>query len=484
MRFTVVSAALLAAVLGSNAAFAQQALATIKDPAELPPAGFKGQMYVDSKGCVFLRAGYGGTVNWVPRVGANRKPLCGFPPTLQAMAKPIEVAEAAAAPAAAPAPARLVAPEPTGPVPRAPEPAPTILRAPDNAQPMPTVALTSAPPAIKSARQPSLMPESAYVAARPAAAAAPVAAAPAPARVFARPSAGPAPTILSAAVVPPPSAAAAPARLAVETRPAPGHYRCDASAPVAQVLTLSNGGTAVLCTRGDGTLNGARAPEYAVVAMGEGDRVGAGLYPPKGAKTPRAAAAAATAPATVTVRQVRVVPVVPARQPGDPVLVGGNGYNPALAMPKGWKSAWDDDRLNPMRGRGTARGQAQQDQVWTREVPARLVSAATPQARVVAAQPARVVISTKAAAGQPAPRVKPATGGKLYVQVGTFGEAINADGAKARLRAAGLPVGTAKVSKGGRALQMVLAGPFADAGSAQAALGTARAAGFGDAFIR
>ncbi len=95
MRFTVVSAALLAAVLGSNAAFAQQALATIKDPAELPPAGFKGQMYVDSKGCVFLRAGYGGTVNWVPRVGANRKPLCGFPPTLQAMAKPIEVAEAA-----------------------------------------------------------------------------------------------------------------------------------------------------------------------------------------------------------------------------------------------------------------------------------------------------------------------------------------------------------------------------------------------------
>ena len=66
MRFTVVSAALLAAVLGSNAAFAQQALATIKDPAELPPAGFKGQMYVDSKGCVFLRAGYGGTQLTVP----------------------------------------------------------------------------------------------------------------------------------------------------------------------------------------------------------------------------------------------------------------------------------------------------------------------------------------------------------------------------------------------------------------------------------
>lgn len=477
MRFTVVSAALLAAVLGGSAALGQQALATIKDPAELPPAGFKGQMYVDSKGCVFLRAGYGGTVSWVPRVGANRKPLCGFPPTLQAMAKPVEVAEAAPAASVATVPERLVAPEPTAPVPRAAEPAPTILRAPDGAQPMPTVALTTAAPAIKAAPQPSLMPESAYVAARPAPSAVVVAAPPAPvAPAYVRPGASPAPTILSR-----PAATAAPARLAVATRPAPGQYRCDASAPVAQVLTLSNGGTAVLCTRGDGTLNGARAPEYAVVAMGEGERVGAGLYPPKGATTRRSAAAA---PAAVTVQQVRRGAVVPTGQPGDPVLVGGNGYNPAPAMPKGWKSAWDDDRLNPMRGRGTALGQAQQDQVWTREVPARLVAEAAPPARVVVQQPAQVVVSTKAAPSQPAPRAKVAVGGKLFVQVGTFGEAGNADGAKARLRAAGLPVGTAKVSKGGRALQMVLAGPFPDAGSAQAALGMARAAGFGDAFIR
>ena len=70
------------------------------------------------------------------------------------------------------------------------------------------------------------------------------------------------------------------------------------------------------------------------------------------------------------------------------------------------------------------------------------------------------------------------------MQVGTFGVPSNADGAKARLRALGLPVGSAQISKGGRALQMVMAGPFADAGAARAALSAARAVGFGDAFIR
>lgn len=83
-------------------------------PAELPPAGFSGNQYVDSKGCVFLRAGLGDTTTWVARLGRDRKPVCGYAPTLTA-----STTSAAPAPAAAP----VAEPAATEPPPAAETPA-------------------------------------------------------------------------------------------------------------------------------------------------------------------------------------------------------------------------------------------------------------------------------------------------------------------------------------------------------------------------
>ncbi|WP_291239413.1 SPOR domain-containing protein [Gemmobacter sp.] len=429
-------------------------MSQIGGPKEQPPAGFKGQMYVDSRGCVFLRAGLNGNTSWVPRVSRDRKALCGYPPTAAAMARPVEVAT----PAEIAAPARVAE---AAPAPRA------------TGKPLNTVASVKTPPSIRAAG-PS-RPVDPYLARALPAQMAPqgVVVAPAPVVV----------------------AAAAPRQGAEVVMPATrlsgNRIGCYQSAPVPRVVALSNGGSAVLCTKGDGSLVGLRAPVYAKVAMGEGNRVGAGLYEPAGVPVARGNISADQLGNShrTTVVVSHAAPVASA--PGRVVVRSSDLTNPPVVVPEGYKLAWRDDRLNPYRGMGTAQGQAQQDQVWTRQVPAqlqgqngRIVVSSKGQA---AAAPVRLRVSSKSepqAQVTPVPQVRAVRAGGLYVQVGTFGVPANAEGARARLRAAGLPTGTAQVNKGGKALQMVMAGPFGDAGSAQAALNAARAAGFGDAYIR
>ena len=59
-----------------------QSLGNAEPPAEFPPSTYKGTQYVDSRGCVYIRAGIDGNVSWVPRVSRSRQHVCGQTPSL------------------------------------------------------------------------------------------------------------------------------------------------------------------------------------------------------------------------------------------------------------------------------------------------------------------------------------------------------------------------------------------------------------------
>lgn len=422
MSAKILPVALLAAVC-----FAAPAFADLRGPAELPPAGYKGQQYVDSRGCVFLRAGNSGRETWVPRVARDRKQLCGYAPS----GRPTETAEAAPA---AGSPAAVPAAKSTGTSfsPSAPKPgAPLPLPAPM---------------------------QSAFEAAgkKPAAAAS----APAPKTAA---------TSFAAARTP----AAAP-RIVTGTGPEGHRLACPGSAPVAQKFRVEGGGTRTLCTKGDGSLEGASFPR--LVTGGTDSWAG-------------------TATAVATGQTITVAPRKAATASAIPT------------PPPGYKPAWEDDRLNPQRGQQTAKGIADQETVWTRTTPAELHDGAGREVMVkvrrsdgstrmepaivtTAADGAQSVVllaapsisnSSKSTVTVAKPAAAPAANGRVFVQVGTFGVAANAEGTAGRLKGLGLPVSRSTIRGG--ALQVVYAGPFASTGEARAALSQVRGAGFGDAVI-
>lgn len=65
------------------------AVAEPPEPAELPPPDYAGLQYVDSTGCLFVRAGDGADVVWIPRVSRQGVPDCENPPS----GRPVPVVE-------------------------------------------------------------------------------------------------------------------------------------------------------------------------------------------------------------------------------------------------------------------------------------------------------------------------------------------------------------------------------------------------------
>ena len=78
MRLVLVAAA---CAVQAGALWAQT---SAPDPAELPPEGYDEAQYVDSAGCVFIRAGIDDQITWVPRLTRAREPVCGFVPSIAA----------------------------------------------------------------------------------------------------------------------------------------------------------------------------------------------------------------------------------------------------------------------------------------------------------------------------------------------------------------------------------------------------------------
>ncbi len=127
-----------------------------EQPAEFPPSGYAGTQYVDSRGCVYVRAGFAGAVNWVPRVRRNKDLLCGFKPSLSAS----ELAASATAGAAPVGAAITAAPvlTPSIPVLRAERPVAPVQTVRSVPRPAPSVAArpVSALPAVAPVRAPAI----------------------------------------------------------------------------------------------------------------------------------------------------------------------------------------------------------------------------------------------------------------------------------------------------------------------------------------
>ncbi len=170
----VIACAIIVASFGPVAPTAAdaQSLRDAQTPADFPPASFNGKQFVDSRGCIYIRAGIDGNVTWVPRVTRSRKAICGYKPTFPAGIATV------AAPTATPTP--TAAPTPT-------------------ATPTATVRITLAPPVVAQPAPVAAAPAKRATPVKPAPVATTAPRAAAPIRVATRtPSPAPAATVFSA----------------------------------------------------------------------------------------------------------------------------------------------------------------------------------------------------------------------------------------------------------------------------------------------
>lgn len=467
--------AMIVAALGVGGS-QTQAQDSRSQPAEFPPSSYKGKQYVDSAGCVFIRAGIDGNVSWVPRMSRAREQICGFQPTngVKVAEAKVEAAQTKVDPAPAKRPPARVA---EAPAPKAKPKAPV-------ARPAPQKVVRRVAPAPARSTAPKVVRETAP---------------------------RPVPVVPSK-----PVALAAPA-------PAGFVTACPGASPLSQRYMRRGDGYSVRCgPQAEPIVTGRLAPSSPQRGTAPQPYRSAGVMPGVAAAPARIVAPAAVAAPVVSAKPARAVGTQTRIVPKHVAINRVNTTN--VKVPKGYRKVWEDDRLNPHRAEQTLEGRADMLLVWTQTVPRRLVNKATGEdvtAKVPLIYPyldietqrrklgrvkiverdgqvvkrvlryrnaapihrdARPIKKAPVYSSRSAPTAQPSTKAG-YVQVGVFGSPANAQRAARQIAALGLPARIGKQTRGGKTYHSVQAGPIAG-GSAQAALGQLRRAGYRDAYLR
>lgn len=444
-----------------------QGIETIASPAEMPPGSFQGGRYVDSRGCVFVRAGFDGAVIWVPQMTRDGDQVCGYAPSLggasrRAAAEPAPAPAPVPAPAPAPAAVAEPAPEPT------PAPAPRVATAPEpRPQPQAAPAPRPAPKPAATVRRPRPAPVGQpmrTVASKPA----PVVKAPA-----SKPPSAPPPELVRRV----PAPAAAPA-------PQPKRVITGSTCPPGFTGEMRRNGMAVRC--GPQT-----SPFVTEVRRGEAPGPGKTVY-----RNGTAGRKGSWEDSNLSVgRRDRLVPAHVYRE----------GPAAHTVTPAGYRPAWEDDRLNPYRAWQTVDGYYDTQQVWTNTVPRD--SAATARTHSVrdpillfpgvpgrwkpVVEEARYRSPAMSTRSDPplrsatvSTRSEPQRGDARYVEIGAFTSAGGAAEAARRLQGAGLPVRLSQMSHAGQEMRRVRVGPYHSSTALRGALSAVQATGYVQAYLR
>lgn len=435
MKITrIVALAIIAGSVGiisGQSALQAQTLKSAGPPAEYPPASYTARQYVDSRGCVYIRAGIDGNVNWVPRVTRSRKQICGYEPTAVAgtTARPV----ASAAPEQITIDLDLAAQSVNAQAAAISSPAGSVSTAPVLTTPVPTASARARNAAPAAAGQAPVV----VTTTKPARSAAPIAS-------------------LAGA-----SAAGTGSRSAAPSPRPVGGTRAVAAQP-AQEQTPP----ALRAVRAQRVLT----PNSRVVPahVYHQRRLSQGLTPPPGYRV-------AWDDGRLNIRR--------AERDLHPRVATNTAEIPAgyVRVERG------DNRMNPLRGQGLQSGEVQMATVWQAGVPRRLVSDNTSGQRVRLRNsrhdrfegdaPGSLALRLSSRSQPGAEPPQPQVSSARYIRAATFADPDQARRAAQSLAAKGLPVRLGSVSRQGQPYKVVLAGPFPDLSSAQSALVKVRAAG-------
>ena len=459
MNLSRLSLIAIAAALFGGAQVNAQSLRAAPTPAEFPASSYQGRQYVDSKGCVFIRAGVGANVTWVPRITRDRKALCGFQPSIAKAAPP-------AVPAAKPAPAKVAATAPARGRPAQVVAKPTPKATPPRVVKRTAVAApTPAPKALRRTVKPAPAPTVAPVPARKA---------------------------------PAPKATPRKARAKIIAPPDPSRTACAGTTGVSAAYMVQHKGSPVRC--------GPQATPHVTYV----NRTATPAVQPRIVHR--------TSAARTTGQAGRATRVAPAR-----IYARQKSSAEGTFVPEGYKPVWEDDRLNLKRAHQTYAGMDQMQVMWTNTVPRRLIDRRSgrdvihnypglqpPYTSFEQQRAAGVTVSTQGrvvpdpVTVRQAARVKPAAkktpratvstrsapkqgaraASHRYAQAGIFADAGQGKAAAQKIARSGLPARRGTLNRNGRALTLVLAGPFKTQAQLDAGVRKLGGMGFGNVVLR